>query len=130
MSAPFQTAQRSVGPEGPCQPEPAMSLPRSLSEILSEQVTLEVEGIDRMYLNVYIPRLQRELGLVGFFRFHRGCPFVSSALMDPISKRFVAAIERFAHEHAVPLVTFEKGRRKDDIAKEHLARFRGTEGVL
>jgi len=35
-------------------------------------VTLEVEGIDRMYLNVYIPGLQREEGVACFFRFHRG----------------------------------------------------------
>ena len=37
-----------------------MSLPRSVAEILKEHVTLEIEGIDRMYLNVYIPQLQRE----------------------------------------------------------------------
>jgi hypothetical protein len=49
-----------------------MSLSRSVAEVLSEHLTLEVEGIDRMYLNVYVPGLQRELGIVGFFRFHRG----------------------------------------------------------
>ena len=30
-----------------------MSIPRSVAEVLLEHVTLEVEGIDRMYLNVY-----------------------------------------------------------------------------
>ena len=68
-----------------------MSVPRSVSEVLAEHVTLEVEGIDRMYLNVYVPQLQRDTGVVGFFRFHQGHQFVSSALMDPISKRFIAA---------------------------------------
>jgi hypothetical protein len=29
-----------------------MSLPRRVAEILREHVTLEVEGIDRLYLNV------------------------------------------------------------------------------
>jgi len=33
-----------------------MSVPRSVAEVLAEHVTLEVEGIDRMYLNVYVPR--------------------------------------------------------------------------
>lgn len=33
-----------------------MSIPRSVAQILSEHVTLELEGIDRMYLNVYVPR--------------------------------------------------------------------------
>ena len=70
-----------------------MSLPRSVAEVLTEHVALEVEGIDRMYLNVYIPGLQREQGVASFFRFHRGHQFASSALMDPISKTFVAALE-------------------------------------
>ena len=34
-----------------------MSIPRSVAEILSEHVILELEGIDRMYLNVYVPQL-------------------------------------------------------------------------
>src|SRR5690349_23383540 len=63
-----------------------MSVPRTVAEVLSDHVTLEVEGIDRMYLNVYVPGLQREQGVACFFRFHRGHQFVSSALMDPISK--------------------------------------------
>ena len=72
-----------------------MSVPRSVAEVLAEHVTLEVEGIDRMYLNVYVPGLQREQGVACFFRFHRGHQFASSALMDPISKTFVAALEEF-----------------------------------
>jgi hypothetical protein len=75
-----------------------MSLPRSVAEILREHVTLEIEGIDRMYLNVYVPQLQREGGVASFFRFHRGHRFASSVLMDPISKAFVAALERFASQ--------------------------------
>ena len=67
-----------------------MSVSRSVAEILSEHVTLEIEGIDRMYLNVYVPALQRAGGVASFFRFHRGHPFASSALMDPITKAFIA----------------------------------------
>ena len=73
-----------------------MSLPRTVSEILREHVTLETEGIDRMYLNVYVPILQREQGISWFFRAHRGHAFASSALMAPITKAFVAKIEAFA----------------------------------
>lgn len=29
-----------------------MSIPRSVAEVIRHHVTLEVEGIDRMYLNV------------------------------------------------------------------------------
>jgi hypothetical protein len=107
-----------------------MSLPRSVAEILKEHVTLEVEGIDRMYLNVYIPQLQREGGVASLFRAHRGYLFASSALMDPISKSFVAATEKFAGENQIPFVIFRKGERKDDVAAEHLRRFTQREGVL
>lgn len=107
-----------------------MSLPRSVAEILREHVTLEVEGIDRMYLNAYVPGLQYESGVAAFFRRHRGHPFASSVLMDPISKAFVAAIHAFAHEHGVPLLTFEKGQRKDAVMAERLKHFTAPEGVV
>ena len=107
-----------------------MSLPRTVAEILREHVTLEVESIDRMYLNAYVPGLQYESGVAAFFRRHRGQPFVSSALMEPISKAFVDAIHAFAHAQGVPLITFEKGQRKDDVMAEHLARFTAPEGLV
>jgi hypothetical protein len=79
-------------PKDRSQPEPVMSIARSVAEILREHVTLELEGIDRMYLNVYVPRLQREAGVASFFRFQRGHRFASSVLMDPISHAFVESI--------------------------------------
>src|SRR6516165_8881223 len=96
-----------------------MSLPRTVAEVLSEHVTLEVEGIDRIYLNVYQPRLQTDRGVAAFFRFHRGETFASSALMDPMSKSFLAAVDRFVAREQIPLIVFTKGQRKDDIAKEY-----------
>ena len=45
-----------------------MNLSRNVSEITRQHVTLDVESIDRMYLNVYVPQLQRDLRVVGFFR--------------------------------------------------------------
>jgi hypothetical protein len=73
-----------------------MSVPRSVAEVLAD-------------LNVYIPGLQREQGVACFFRFHRGNQFVSSALMDPISKAFVVALETFAHQEKIPVIAFRKG---------------------
>src|SRR5437870_183789 len=107
-----------------------MTIPRSVAEVLAEHVTLEVEGIDRMYLNVYIPGLQREEGVATFFRFHRGHQFASSALMDPISKAFVAALEDFARRERIPMIQFRKGQRKDDIAAEQRKNFTQAEGVV
>jgi len=103
---------------------------RSVAEVLAKHVTLEVECIDRMYLNVYVPKLQFVNGVVSFLRNHRGHRFASSALLEPISRKFVSSIHRFAEEQGVPLVSFTKGQRKDDVTQEHLARFERDEGVL
>ena len=65
-----------------------------------------------LYLNVYVPRLQSEQGIVWFFRQHRGQPIPSEALMGPMSRSFVAALEGFAAQRDVPLVQFRKGQRK------------------
>lgn len=107
-----------------------MNLPRSVAEILREHVTLEVEGIDRMYLNAVVPILQSEGGISWFFRECRGYAFASSALMAPMTRTFVAALEEFARSENVDVVAFEKKQRKDDVAAEYRARFRGEEGVL
>ena len=107
-----------------------MSLPQSVAEVIQKHVTLELECIDRMYLNVYVPALQHERGVACFFRFHRGATFASSALMDPISKAFLGQIATFCKDHDVPLISFEKKQRKDDVAAEYLAAFTQEEGVL
>ena len=36
-----------------------MKVARSVAEVLAEHTTLTLECIDRMYLNVYVPLLQR-----------------------------------------------------------------------
>ena len=72
-----------------------MTVPRSVAEVLADHVTLEVECIDRMYLNLYVPKLQYETGVVGFFKGHRGATFASSALMDPMTRDFVRDVEAF-----------------------------------
>ena len=50
--------------------------------------------------------------------------------MDPITKAFIAQMEQFAKQEKVPIVPFEKGQRKDDVAAEYRKKFTGSEGVL
>lgn len=110
-----------------------MTLPRTVGDVLADHVVLEVECIDRLYLNVYQPRLQYPAGVAAFFIGHRGARYASSALMDPISKAFVASVHRFAADRGVPVVNFAKGQRKDDVARAYLAEFEAAgrvEGVL
>ena len=107
-----------------------MSVSDRVGDILNHRVTFQVECIDRMYLNAYVPGLQIPEGAVRFFRAHRGHTFASSALMDPMTRDFVAAIERFALAEQIPLITFGKGERKDTIAAAMRKGFDREEGVV
>jgi len=107
-----------------------MTLPRSVADVLSDHVTFEVECIDRMYLNVWVPRLAYGGGVAGFFVGHRGNRYASTALMDPMSKAFVADIHGFIAARGLELVHFAKGQRKDELTQQLLAGFRDAEGVL
>jgi hypothetical protein len=73
-----------------------MTLPLSAAEVLGEHVAFELECIDRIYCNAYVPKLAYAGGVASFFTKHRGATFASTCLADPISKAFVAAIHRYA----------------------------------
>jgi hypothetical protein len=106
-----------------------MTVARSAGDVLSDHTVFEVESIDRMYCNVWVPRLAYGAGVQGFFVGHRGHHYASTALMDPMTKAFVAGIHGFVAARGLELVSFGK-ERKDDVAKQFLARFTGTEGLL
>jgi hypothetical protein len=106
-----------------------MTLPLSAADVLGEHVAFELECIDRVYCNAYVPKLAYPGGVATFFTKHRGATFASTCLADPISKRFVASIQRFAAEREIEVVRFEKGQRKDDVALERLAGFDQPDGI-
>jgi hypothetical protein len=103
---------------------------KNVAEILTKHVTFELEAIDRMYLNAYVPSLQTGGGFVWFAKTQLGARVPSTMMVAPMSQRFVEAIARFVVAHGIDLVTFEKGQRKDDVAQQYLASFEGEEGVL
>lgn len=107
-----------------------MTLPRSVADVLSDHVVLEVECIDRMYLNVYQPKLQHAAGLVGYVQRQLGLPIASTAPLARITDRFTAAVRQFAGREQIPWVDFAKGQRKDDVMHEYLAGFTAAEGVV
>jgi hypothetical protein len=107
-----------------------MTLPRTVADVLTDHVVFEVECIDRMYCNVYVPQLQHAGGLLGYIQRQLGLPIASTAPLGKVTDAFSAAMHRFARDHRVPWVNFGKGQRKDDVMHEHLARFTGEEGVL
>ena len=97
-----------------------MTVARSVDDVLTEHVRFQVECIDRMFLNVYVPQLQYPAGLVGYVHRQLGLPIASTAPLAKITDAFSAAVHRFARDNAIPWVDFVKGQRKDDVMHEHL----------
>jgi hypothetical protein len=106
-----------------------MSVGLSVADILNDHVRLEVESIDRVYLNAYVPGLAYERGVVAFFKEHRGHLFASSALMEPMTKDFVAWIHDFVQREGIPLISFSRWaaqRRHRPMASGPLRAGRGV----
>jgi hypothetical protein len=97
-----------------------MAAPVSVAELLDDHVALEVECLDRIYLNAYVPKLQTPGGVVWFLRDHRGNPIPSPALFAPIGNRFREDVKRFALRHDIPLIRFAKDDRKIDVVRPYL----------
>ncbi len=110
-----------------------MTLPRTVSDVVAEHTVFEIECIDRMYLNVYVPQLQYAAGIVGYVQRQLGLPIASTAPLGKITDAFSTAMRRFALTQGVPWVDFVKGQRKDEVMHQHLAAFEAaghSEGVL
>jgi hypothetical protein len=106
------------------------TLTPSVAELQREHVTMELECIDRMYLNAYVPKLTSAAGVAGFFRGYLGQRFASTKDAGPMTDRFVTGIREFLQQEDVPLVRFRKGQRKDDVFQQRLRKFKAPEGVV
>lgn len=102
----------------------------SVKEVLQDKVELNIECVDRVYLNGYIKDLQMPGGVINFIRDQKGWPIPSPQKMKEISDAFRKEVKQFADEQSVPLITFEKQAKKEDVAKEYLAQFEGQSGVV
>jgi hypothetical protein len=96
----------------------------TISSLLADHVTLRVRSVDRIFLAGYVPKLQSD-GLLVRFLLGRaavaGGTIPSPAILGHIGRAYVQAVERFAIDNEIPVVRFEKGARKEDVARPFLA---------
>ena len=102
----------------------------NVAKILHDHVSLSTSCIDRLYLNGYVPKLQTSGQLCAFLCDHLGNRIASPAAIRPLHDRFVQAVGSFADQNVLPVVQFERGQRKDDVAAHYRARFQASEGVV
>ena len=101
-----------------------MNLSKSVAELQREHVVLELECIDRMYLNAYVPQLTTEGGVAGFVRGYLGHRFASTKAVAQMTENFVESIMEFGLDHKIDLVRFKKGQRKDHVMQARLRAFK------
>ena len=100
----------------------------NINDVLDGHVALEVECVDRLYLNAYVPRLQVGGQVVRFFTGHRENAIPSPALMEQNGNRFRREVKAFADGHGIPILRLKKpdrtrwDDRKLDHVRPHLER--------
>jgi len=74
----------------------------TVNEVLDGHVALDIQCLDRVYLNAYVPILQTSAQVVAFLSTHLGYPFPSPALFNQIGGRFRRAVESYAASNDIP----------------------------
>jgi len=95
-----------------------MNAPPNIGDLLEGHVTLQLQSLDRLYLNGYVAPLQHGAGLVRFLSQHRGNPIASPALLGHLTGQFVANVRHFARNHHIPLFPFRHQESKDQRAHQ------------
>src|SRR6266851_1576981 len=98
----------------------------TVNEVLGGHVKLDIECLDRIYLNAYVPVLQSSGQVVAFMTQHLGMPIPSPALMEKIGTKFRSAVASFASANGIPWVKFSKADRKIETMQPYLARQAAT----
>ena len=65
-----------------------MTLPKNVAELQGKNVVFELECIDRMYLNLYVPQLASAPGVAAYFRGYKGHRFASTKEAVAMSEGF------------------------------------------
>ena len=98
-----------------------MAKPVTVNDVLDGQVALDLECLDRIYLNGWVNNLQVGGQVVSFLTAHLGYPIPSPAIFDKIGTAFRRAVTRFAEQDHIPVVRFTKADRKIDRMRPYLA---------
>jgi hypothetical protein len=94
----------------------------NINDVLDGHVALEIECVDRLYLNAYVPNLQVGGQVERFCKGHLGQPIASPAVIEPIGNRFRRDVKRFAEREGIPILRLKKPDRSrwDDRKLDHV----------
>src|SRR5260370_27226017 len=134
MVLPAQRCRQVQAGERKCRLIGVVVLSRAVTvpELLDGHTALDIECLDRIYLNGYVPVLQTGGQVITFMRGHLGMPVASPAVFEKIGGQFRRAVDRFAEMNDIPVDKFKKGVRKIDVMQRYLrdAAHAGRTGVV
>ena len=90
----------------------------NINDVLEGHVALEVECVDRILLNAYVPALQVPGQVVRFLRDHLGHPIPSPALLGRIGNRFRAETRRFVATREIPVLRLKAPDRSAGAGRQ------------
>jgi hypothetical protein len=110
----------------------------NINDVLDGHIALDLDCLDRIYLNAYVPNLQVGGQVVTFLTQHLGNEVPSPVLFKRIGDRFRQAVAAFAQEQGIPLLRLKRpdrtrwDDRKLDHVRPHLeqAQRQGRHGVV
>jgi hypothetical protein len=99
-----------------------MAVVTNINEVLDEHVVLEVESLDRLYLNAYVPNMAVSGQVVRFLTEHLGNLIPSPGSFTKIGNRFRQQVHAFAAEGEIPVLRLKKPDRSrwDDRKLDHV----------
>jgi hypothetical protein len=94
----------------------------NINDVIEGHVALEVECVDRLLLNAYVPSLQVGGQVSRFITGHLGKPIASAAVLGAIGTRFRNEVKRFADTQQVPILRLKGPDRSrwDDRKLDHV----------
>ncbi|VBA49470.1 hypothetical protein [Mycobacterium pseudokansasii] len=98
----------------------------TVNDVLDGHVVLDLDCMDRICLNGYVPNLQVGGQVVSFMTAHLGYPIPSPAIIEKMGTTFRRAVEGFAADNTIPVVRFGKDDRKIEVMRPYLVGQAGT----
>ncbi len=94
----------------------------NINDVLDGHVALEIECVDRLYLNAYVPILQVGGQVKRFLEQHLGNPVPSPVIIERIGNRFRRNVKAFAQTNGIPILALKKPDRSrwDDRKLDHV----------
>ena len=100
----------------------AVASATNINEVLDGHVVLEVESLDRLYLNAYVRAMAVGGQVVRFLTDHLGNTIPHPASFTKIGNRFRQQVHAFAHTQGIPMLRLKKPDRSrwDDRKLDHV----------